>query len=272
MAERELLAEGREAEIYIQPDGTILKLMRNAGDITLAQREAAVCRLLGQQGHVAPTVHDVVTVDDRPGLVMDRIEGTDLLAALQRRPLSVLTAARVLAEVHAGIHDCAAPPQLPDLNDELSERIHAADPLPADLKQLALRVLDGLPRGDRLCHGDFHLGNILGSWSAPVAIDWGYASRGAPVADVARTELLHRVGALPPGTPAAFRALTRIGRRLLTERYLNVYQLRRTIDDSIDRWRFVHAAARLNEPIPEEQPVLLGLLEGSAGSIGAFAA
>jgi aminoglycoside phosphotransferase (APT) family kinase protein len=74
--------------------------MRNAVDIARAQREAAVCRLLEQQGHVAPTVHDVVTVGDRPGLVMDRIEGEDLLAALQRRPLRVLTAARVLAEVH----------------------------------------------------------------------------------------------------------------------------------------------------------------------------
>lgn len=255
-----MLAEGREAEVYIQSDGTVLKLMRNAVDIVRAQREAAVCRLLEQQGHVAPTVHDVVTVGDRPGLVMDRIEGEDLLAALQRRPLRVLTAARVLAEVHGDIHDCAAPPQLPDLNDELGERIRAADPLPADLKDLALRVLDRLPRGDRLCHGDFHLGNILGSWSAPVTIDWGYASRGEPIADVARTELLHRVGALPPGTPRVFRALTRIGRQLLAERYLNVYQQRRQLDGSIERWRFVHAAARLNEPIPDEQPILLGLL------------
>ena len=264
MAERVLLAEGREAEVYLQADGTVLKLMRGVDDMARVQREADVCRLLAEHAQPAPTARSIVTVDGRPGLVMDRIEGTSLLDELQRRPLKVLAAARVLAEVHAGLHGCTAPSQLPDLKDELGERIDAAEPLPGDLRDRAQRVLDGLPRGDQLCHGDFHLGNILGSWTAPVVIDWAYASRGAPMADVARTELLHRIGELPPGTPPVFRAIARVGRRLLTDRYLSVYRRHRPLDESLERWRFVHAAARLGEPIPEEHPTLLALLRRAA--------
>jgi aminoglycoside phosphotransferase (APT) family kinase protein len=102
-----------------------------------------------------------------------------------------------------------------------------------------------------------------------VVIDWAYAARGNPMSDVARTELVHRMGALPPDTPAAFRAIARVGRQWLANRYLAVYRRHRPIDESLARWRFVHAAARLNEPIPEEQPALLDLLERSVGAMRA---
>jgi aminoglycoside phosphotransferase (APT) family kinase protein len=259
-----VLAEGREAIVYLQGDGTVLKLLRQPTDGPLAEREAAVCRLLRELGQPAPTVHDVVTVDGLPGVVMDRVQGTDLLAALQRQPLRVFTAGRVMAEVHAGLHECAAPAELPDLVDALGDRVRSAPPLPDHLKELALQVLHDLPRGDRLVHCDFHLANILGTWSQPVVIDWAYAARGNPMSDVARTELVHRMGALPPGTPSFFRAIARVGRQLLADRYLAVYRRHRPIDETLVRWRFVHAAARLNEPIPEEHPILLDLLERTA--------
>lgn len=258
----QLLAEGREALVYLLPDGTVLKLLRESTDPSVAEREAAVCRLLSAMGQSAPTVHDVVTVDGRQGLVMDRIEGGDLLAALERNPARVLTAGRVLGEVHAAMHGFQAPTELPDLVDALGDRVRAAPPLPAPLKDLALEVLHDLPRGDRLCHCDFHLQNILGTWRAPVVIDWAYAVRGDPMSDVARTELVHRFGALPPDTPPVFRAIVSVGRRLFVSRYLAVYRRHRPLDQTtLPRWRFVHAAARLNEPIPEEQPLLLGMLE-----------
>src|SRR5437588_451136 len=100
----------------------------------------------------------------------------------------------------------------------------------ADLVSYALGVLEGLPAGDRLCHGDFHPGNLMGTWEAPVVIDWGNASRGEPLADVARTEFLHRLAAPPAGTPVAFRALIGVGRSLLARRYLAVYRRARPVD------------------------------------------
>jgi aminoglycoside phosphotransferase (APT) family kinase protein len=259
-----LLAQGREAEVFLQDDGNVLKLMRSADDGAKVEREAAVCRVLGP---LAPTVHDIVTVDGRPGLVMTRIEGDSLLAQLERRPQLLFRAARVLAETQAVMHERVAPTALPDLKDILAYKITAAEALPDDLRERALRVLAGLPGGDRLCHGDFHLGNMLGSWDSPVIIDWGVSSRGDPTADVARSDLLHRLGALPPGMSPVFRVLTRVGRRVLTNRYVRLYRRHRPIDASFERWRFVNWAARFEEGIPEEHPALLRLLHNSSRSL-----
>lgn len=63
-----LLAEGREAEVFLQPDGRVLKLWRLPDDGPKAEREHAVCRLLSP---LTATVHTLTQVGDRPGLVMD---------------------------------------------------------------------------------------------------------------------------------------------------------------------------------------------------------
>ena len=121
-----------------------------------------------------------------------------------------------------------------------------------------------LPPGDRLCHGDYHPQNVLGTLKAPVIIDWGDASRGAPSADVARTLLLLRMAELPPETSAAMRSLAAIGRRMLARRYLAVYRRHAAERTSqLDDWMFVRAAARFNEEIEVEYPRLLRLLEQS---------
>lgn len=264
---RTVLAEGREAIVYLQDDGTVVKVLREGTDPVLAEREAEVCRLLAAVGQSAPVVHGVIDVDGRPGLVMDRVEGSDLLAALEANPLRVLTAARVLGEVHARLHECRAPSELPELHQALGDRIRAAPPLPEHLRTAALDVLEQLPHGDRLCHSDFHLQNLLGTWKAPVVIDWAHAVRGDPMSDVARTEIVHRHGALPPETPRAFRVIAAVGRQVLANRYLAAYRRHRAIEPTLERWRIVHLAARLNEDIPEERAMLLEMLERSAAKL-----
>ena len=261
MVDRVLLAEGREAEVFLLPDGSVLKLLRDPAYEGRVHREAAALEALRAGGHDAAAVLGIVHVDGRPGLVLERIEGDDLMAILGRRPLSVLTAGRAMGVAHAAMHECVAPAGLPDLNDELRARIEEAPPLPDDLRAGALAVLADMPRGDRLCHGDLHIGNMMGSYDQPVIIDWGNASRGDPVADVARTELLHRLGDPPPGAPVLIRVFASVGRRALVARYLATYRLARPIDQhALERWEIVRAAARLAEPIPSEEPRLLRFL------------
>ena len=260
-----LFAEGREAEVFLQPDGRVLKLWRLTEDGPKAEREHAVCQLLGP---LAPTAYELVQVDGRPGLVMSRVEGDSLLTQLERRPYQLSQAARVLARVHVELHTRTAPRELPDLKELLASQLAQANALPRDHHDLALRLLALLPAGDRLCHNDFHLGNLLGSWDAPVVIDWGWAARGDPTSDLARSELLQRIGALPPGVPTVFRTLAAVGRGLLTDRYLRHYRRLSGIESTFDQWRFVHWAARFSEDIPEEHPALLRLLDRAGPALG----
>jgi aminoglycoside phosphotransferase (APT) family kinase protein len=257
-----LLGEGVEAEVFLRGDGSVLKLLRDPAWASRADGEAAILRVLGSHGYPAPAVIDVVTVDGRPGLVMSRVQGTDLLTQLGRMPLALLRAARVLGDVHASMHQIAAPAQLPDVKDSLRRRIEAAPNLPAGLRTECLALLAELPAGDRLCHGDMHLGNMLGSWSAPVVIDWGNASRGDLHADVARTYLLHWVPVPPPGAAPLIRLLAPVASKALAARYLATYGKHYQVGRQLfGRWLAVNAAARLAEPIPPGHAQLISIIE-----------
>jgi aminoglycoside phosphotransferase (APT) family kinase protein len=212
MRDGKLLAQGREAEVYLQDDGTVLKLWRESANAWRLDREVAALNALAGTTVAVPAVLGTVVKDGRPGLVTNRIQGVDLLSRLGHQPFSVLRAGRTLGVVHAGLHDIVAPLDLPELNDDLRHRIREATPLPENLRRAALDLLDGLPGGDQLCHGDFHLGNMIGDWSTPFVIDWGDAARGDPVADLARTYLLQRLREPPPGAALLLRVLAPLGR------------------------------------------------------------
>ena len=138
--------------------------------------------------------------------------------------------------------------------------------MPKQLAEFALEVLEGLPAGDALCHGDFHPGNIMMAGATPVLIDWTGAMRGDPVADVARTRLILRLGEPPPGTSAALRIMARFGRRILVSLYLRSYRRRRRLDmTAVGRWEIPVAAAGLGYGIKEETPSLISLLEEEYG-------
>jgi Ser/Thr protein kinase RdoA (MazF antagonist) len=262
------LAEGREAEVFVRADGNVVKVMRSANQEPRVRREAAALQALADRQHLAPALVQTTEVDGRPALVSERVSGDDLLARLSKKPWLVLNVAGTLGRAHAAMHRHAAPHTLPDLREELARRIESAKALPKNHAASALERLRVLPAGDRLCHGDYHPQNVLGTLQEPVIIDWGDASRGAPTADVARTLLLLRMGELPPDTPALMRALTAVGRGLLAWRYLAVYR-RHAVERPtwLDDWMFVRAAARFNEELEMEYPRLLKLLDESPGAV-----
>jgi len=260
------VAEGREAEMFAWEDGSILRLMREPGADGRNQGQAAAMEAARSRGVRVPAVLGATTVMGRPGLIMERIEGPDLLTLIGRRPWTVFRVGRICGEVHAQLHEVQAPRIIPSLKDTLKRRIETSGPLPQRLAEFALAALDGLPDGDALCHGDFHPGNILLAGETPVLIDWTNAMRGDPAADVARTRLMLRLGEAPPGTSFALRALARVGRSLLVTLYLRSYRRARPLDMSaVRRWEMPVAAARLAEGIEEEVPRLLALLERAAG-------
>lgn len=251
------LGAGREADVYACGDGAVLKLYRPGfgGHHT----EATALHSLNGTG-VAPRLLDVVDHDGRTGLLLERVDGPDLLTLIQRQPWRVRSLAGALATAHRAVHQVLAPADLPDLRQALAIRIHDAV-LPAHLRDFALRVLDGLPDGDRLCHGDYHPGNVLLATDRTVVIDWAAASRGVAEADHARTLLLLRWAVPLPGTPRPVRALIAVGRSLLAGRYTRAYRRDTPTMRQVDSWLLVHAAARLSEGIPAEHPTLIGILD-----------
>ena len=70
----ERIGQGREAEIFAWPEAHVVRLMRNRDRMPQLERERAAMRAAAGMVDI-PVPTDLVTVDGRPGLVMERIDG-----------------------------------------------------------------------------------------------------------------------------------------------------------------------------------------------------
>ena len=242
------LGAGREADVHAWGDDAVVKLYRS-GFLGHRAEAVALARLDGRG--IAPKLIDTVECDGRTGLVLERLGGSDMLSLLRRQPWRVLGMARALAGTHLVVHEVPAPGDLPALRQVLAARIPDAV-MPPHLRDYALRVLDALPDGNRLCHGDYHPGNVLVTADRVAVIDWPNAARGCRK-PTTRAPCSCCGGPIRYRTPLTSLALITAGRSVFARRYTRAYR-----DGSPQRlrqaasWLVVHSAARLAEGIEAE--------------------
>ena len=122
------------------------------------------------QGYPVPAVEELS--DDGVEMVMERIEGADMVATMSKRPWTIPQQGRVLADLHHRLHKLTAPDWLRDA---------------------------AVGRGDRLLHLDLHPLNVMMGPKGPVVIDWTGASRGDPAVDLALAWVLMAAGEVSTG-------------------------------------------------------------------------
>jgi hypothetical protein len=177
-----------------------------------------------------------------------------------------------MAELHAKLHASTIQADLPSQRHELEMNIRRAEALPADLRAKILAALESLPDRDRLCHGDFHPGNILITAQGEIIIDWIHAARGNPLADLARTTnlalgLTHQIqrpflsyGATK--TSHIKNSLFQVLGRICYPVYLNYYfKLCPGGEAEYQHWLPIVAASRLSDDIPELEKMLIEQVE-----------
>lgn len=147
-----------------------------------------------EHGYPVPAVEEIC--DDATGLIMERIDGPSMVAALGRRPWTVRRQGAVLADLHRRLHEIPGP-------DFLS---------PAPVGQ-----------GDRLVHLDLHPLNVIISPSGPVVIDWTNAANGDPAVDVGLAWVLMAAGEIPDGGLKA--SILGFGRSMLVSSFLDPFDL-----------------------------------------------
>lgn len=249
------IALGRTAEIYAWEESQVLKLFQDWFSADGVEYEAQIARAVHTSGLPVPAVGEVVEINGRLGLIYERVVGPSMSEYLETKPWMFLRAARVLAELHADMHASNILPELPSQRQRLEDKIRSAAVLPPDLRQAGLRSLDQMPDGDRLCHGDFHPGNILMTARGPIIIDWIDATRGNPVADVARTwVMLSALSAPGLSIPWFVKVLLSWFLKTYLKRY---FQLQPSDQQQFTAWLPIVAAARLSENISEIQEWLL---------------
>ncbi len=255
----QMIAQGRTAEVFAWGDKQVLKLFLEGWPIGDAEREARSTQAVYDAGLPAPVVEGVVEVDGRKGIVFERVEGPSMLKELTAKPWKVVKLARVLAELHAAMHSREIP-ELPSLRGAVQESIRDSVLLAEATKEAALKVLEQLPDGNAVCHGDYHPDQVIMSSRVPIIIDWNRAVQGNPLADVARTSFLLQMGDVP--SFVAGRWLIKAIRAWFHSIYLKRYlRLRPASREEIAAWELLSAAVRLADEIPEEKDQLLALIE-----------
>jgi aminoglycoside phosphotransferase (APT) family kinase protein len=180
----ELIGAGRTADVYAVGQDRVLRRCRVAHDV---QVEAEIMAQVAESGFPVPRVYDA----DGADLVMERLDGRDMLADLSSRPSRVRAHARTLAGLHDRLHQLRAPAGLP----------------------AAGRA------GDRVLHLDLHPANVMLTSRGPVVIDWTSARAGAPGADVAMAYLI-MVTSDTDLVPWPARALAGVIRSILVRDFL----------------------------------------------------
>ena len=258
------VGQGRTADIYQWDNHQMLKLFHTRWSLSAVEQEAHISRIVQETGLPVPATGGMVEIDGRYGILFERIDGPTMLRQLGAKPWTAISLLHAFADLHVRMHAHTMAMgelgELPSQRQQLRQLIQRASPLPAAWTAAALTALDRLPDGTCLCHGDYHPDNVLMSTHGPIIIDWSEATVGNPLADVAQTALIFRMGAPPPGGMSPL-LIGRV-RAVAQVTYLRRYRKRApALRTELAAWRLPIAAARLATGIPEEQQRLLTHIE-----------
>jgi uncharacterized protein (TIGR02172 family) len=265
-----LIGAGRTADVFAWGDDRILKLYQDWMPAAPIEREFAITLLAGAAGLPVPAAIELVKVDERLGIVFERICGTSMLASLEKHPDQIRSISRTLGELHARMHTCELPPETYSQREQIERGLDQVKDLSENELQSIRSLLGRLPEGGSVCHGDFHPDNVLMSARGPIIIDWMTGTRGHPLGDVARTILLLQTGGLPPRVSLGMRLLINFSRRMIVSIYLKRYlQLHPGTRREIDAWELVLLAARLFEVenYPAEKQLILKRIRAGLAKI-----
>ena len=243
------IARGRTADVYEWDAGHVLKIFHDWFEVGNIEYEQRIARAVHASGVKCPAVGEIIQVDGHTGLIYERVAGESMAAMCLRKPWKALAYARVLARLHAQMHNCLFEADVPAQRNRIQSKINHAQALAAALKSRLLSLLDLLPEDKRVCHGDLHPENVLISEKESTVIDWIDASRGNPLADVARTTVILVGSAESKETSNLFLKLLI---KIFHATYLKEYfRLRPGGENEYQRWIPIIAGARLSENIPE---------------------
>jgi aminoglycoside phosphotransferase (APT) family kinase protein len=245
----ELVARGTRSSVHAYGRGAVIKVPHSSTPGGWIESEAQYADDARVVGAPVPRLLGIEHLAGRAASVWERIEGTSMWQQVVDQPGRSAELGYMLADVQCALFELVPPVTLPRQRDRLTTKIRISA---AAVDRSFVRALDLFPSGipaPRLCHGDLHPSNVILNDSGPIIVDWFDASRGDPVADIARTSTtLLAEGATPPRhLPGSDRATL----ATLTEAYLS--RLRTQLpfrDEELDQWRAIQAVARIAEGVP----------------------
>lgn len=186
-------------------------------------------------------IKEVTKIDGKWAIILDYIEGDTLEELMAKNPEKEDEYLELFVNLQLDMHKKTAP-NLKKLKDKMNKKINLTD-LDATTRYELHTRLEGMPKHNKVCHGDFNPSNIIiTADGTPYIIDWAHATQGNASADVARTYLLFNLA----------------GKTELAEKYLNLFcQKSDTAKQYVQKWIPIVAASQSVKNNPEERDFLM---------------
>lgn len=230
------IGEGGCSEVFEwEGDKKVIKLAKANTDLESMRREYHNNLIAWDVGLPVPRPYEFLDIDDRPGIVFERVYGYSLMERFitsisekvsavteldtdRFEETGVHMTARILHEIHKKSNL-----KMSSQRDSIKYCIREADYLTYDEREAVIEILDRLPVKEQLCHGDPNPGNILIRDGKVVIIDWMNASIGNPEADLAEYILMIRYSILPSFLPSEAVEYFNLMRESIVEVFINEY-------------------------------------------------
>ncbi len=189
-----------------------------------------------------PKVLEVTKIDGRWAIISEYIVGRPLSELMAQEPDKYLD---MFVDLQMRVHSKKCP-MLNKLKDKMNRKISEAD-IPETTRYELHTRLEGMPKHNKVCHGDFNPSNIVITDSGiPYIIDWAHATQGNASADIARTYLLFCLE----------------GNKALADRYLDLFCAKSNTEKKyVQKWMPIVAASQSVKGKPEERDFLHGWID-----------
>ena len=188
-----------------------------------------------------PKILGVNMIDGKWAIVNEYIEGKTLAQLMEENPDKKDEYIELLVDLQMDVHSRKSP-LLTKLKDKMNRKISLST-LDATTRYELHTRLEGMPKHNKVCHGDFNPSNIIiAEDGAAYILDWSHATQGNASADVARTYLLFCLQ----------------GDEIGAEKYLNVFCKKSdTAKQYVQKWMPIVAASQSVKENEEEREFLL---------------
>lgn len=179
--------------------------------------------------------------DGKWAIVTEFIEGKTLAQLMEQHPEKQDEYLELFVDLQMKVH-AQKSPLLNKLKDKMRRKISETT-LDATTRYDLQTRLEGMPKHNKICHGDFNPTNIIiNKEGVPYLLDWSHVTQGNASADVARTYLLFSLE----------------NNEKLAEKYLTLFCKKSdTAKQYVQKWIPIVAASQLVKGKPAEKDLLL---------------
>lgn len=198
-----------------------------------------------ETGLKIPQLEEVKKIDGKWAIVLDYIEGKTLAEIIENDRKNLEMYMEKFVDIQIEIHSKRSP-LLNKLKDKMSRKIDETN-LDATTRYELHTRLEGMPKHNKVCHGDFNPSNIIITPAGDYyVLDWSHATQGNASADVARTYLLFSLK----------------GDKEAAEMYLNMFCKKTdTAKQYVQQWLPIVAASQSVKGNEEEREFLLNWID-----------